>query len=160
MSAELAPEPKRPTPAKAFWGRFAAGHFLAYPVCFLTAAGALPYAMILRRDELLNPGRAGARTKIVADAARDLKLTAIEAAQVEIVLEWAMWACILVFVVLHLVALPWSFAAASAARHPERGEAGDAGVRRGFRMFVGTAATTVVLVAIFGTAGWIWVLTR
>lgn len=157
MSADQAPEPKRPTPAKAFWGRFAAGHFLAYPICFLTSAGALPYAMVLRRDELLNPGRAGARTKIVADAARDLKLTAIEAAQVEIVLEWAMWACIVVFVVLHVAALPWSFAAARAARHPEHGEAG---VRRGFRMFAGTAATTVVLVAISGTAGWIWVLTR
>lgn len=157
VSAEPTQQGKPPRPAKAFWGRFAVGHFLAYPVCFLTAAGALPYAMILRRDELLNPGRAGARTKIVADAARDLKLTAIEAAQVEIVLEWAMWACILVFVVLHLAALPWSFAAAAAVRHPEQGAAAS---KRGFRIFAGTAATTVVLVALSGTAGWIWVLTR
>lgn len=154
MSAEGT---SRPKPGKAFWGRFAVGHFLAYPVCFLTAAGALPFAMILRRQELLNPGRAGARTKLVADAARDLKLSGIEAAQVELVLEWAMWACLLVFVVLHLAALPWSFAAAEAARHPATG---DAGIRRGFRIFAGTAATTVVLVALAGTAGWIWVLTR
>lgn len=154
MSAE---GPARPKPAKAFWGRFAVGHFIAYPVCFLTAAGALPFAMILRHRELLNPGRSGARTKLVADAARDLKLSGIEAAQVEIVLEWAMWACLLVFLLLHLAALPWALAAAGAARHPERGEAG---VRRGFRIFAGTTATTVVLVALAGTAGWIWVLTR
>ncbi len=113
--------------------------------------------MVLRRQELLNPGRAGARTKLVADAARDLKLSAIEAAQVEIVLEWAMWACLVVFVLVHLAALPWSFAAAGAARRPEQG---DAGIRRGFRIFAGTAATIVVLVALAGTAGWIWVLTR
>jgi len=130
---------------------------MAYPVCFLTAAGALPYAMMMKQKELLNPGRAGARTKLVADAARDLKLSAVEAAQVEIVLEWAMWACLLVFLLLHLAALPWSFAAAGAARHPDRGEGG---IRRGFRIFAGTTATTVVLVAMTGTAGWIWVLTR
>ena len=157
VSADPPVQTKPPTPAKAFWGRFVVGHFLAYPVCFLTAAGALPYAMILRRNELLNPGRAGARTQIVADAARDLKLSAIEAAQVEIVLEWAMWACIAVFVVLHVAALPWSFAAAAAVRHPDPGEKG---LKRGFRIFAGTAATTVVLVALSGTAGWIWVLTR
>jgi hypothetical protein len=149
--------PKPPKPAKAFWGRFAVGHFVAYPVCFLTAAGSLPFAMVLRRQQLLNPGRAGARTKLVADAARDLKLSGVEAAQVEIVLEWAMWACLAVFLLLHLAALPWSFAARDAARHPERGPDG---VKRGFRIFAGTTATTVVLVALAGTAGWIWVMTR
>ncbi|MBK7578862.1 MAG: hypothetical protein IPI67_01535 [Myxococcales bacterium] len=152
-----APQGRPKKPGKAFWGRFAIGHFVSYPVCFLTAAGALPYVMFLRRAQLLNPGRVGARTKIVADVARDLKLSGVEAAQVEIVLEGAMWVCILVFVLLHLAALPWSFAAAAAARRPE---AGEGGIRRGSRIFAGTAATTVVLVALAGTAGWIWILTR
>ncbi|MFO0571218.1 MAG: hypothetical protein U0263_36650 [Polyangiaceae bacterium] len=153
----VSPAAKPPKPGKAFWGRFVLGHFLAYPVCFLTAAGALPYAMVFRHDLLLNPGRTGARSKLVADAARDLKLSGIEAAQVEIVLEWAMWACIVVFLLLHIAVLPWSFAAARAARSPAEGAAG---LRRGIRIFAGTTATTVVLVALAGTAGWIWVLTR
>lgn len=151
-----APSPKPKKPAKAFWGRFAVGHFAAYPVCFLTAAGALPYAMIVRRAELLNPRQLGARTKLVADAARDLKLSAVEAAQVELVLGWALWASLAVFVLMHLATLPWAFGAAKAARHPEQ----DAAARRGLRIFAGTTATTVVLVALLGTGGWIWVLTR
>jgi hypothetical protein len=164
MTEADAPEPaqepapkKRSTPRKAFWGRFMLGHFIAYPVCFLTAAAALPFAMVLRKAELMSPSRVGARTGIVRDAARNLKLTGIEAAQVEIVLEVAMWACIAVLVLMHLAVLPWSFGAAGQIRHPERGEAA---VKRGFRIFAGTTATTVVALALAGTAGWIWVLTR
>jgi hypothetical protein len=150
-------EKRRATPRKAFWGRFVLGHFIAYPVCFLTAAGALPFAMILRKDALMSPERAGARSSIVQDVARDLKLTGIEAAQVEIVLEFAMWACIAVLVLVHVAVLPWAFAAASKVRNPENGEAG---VKRGLRIFGATLATTVVTVAIGGTAGWIWIMTR
>ena len=148
---------KRSTPSRAFWGRFVLGHFIAYPVCFLTAAGTLPYAMIIRKAELMSPGRMGARSGIVQDVARDLKLTGIEAAQVEIVLEFAMWTCLAVLILMHVAVLPWSLAAAGQVRHPERGEAP---VKRGFRIFAGTTATTVVTLALAGTAGWIWILTR
>jgi hypothetical protein len=113
--------------------------------------------MMLRRDALLNPGRLGAKSKLVADAARDLKLSPLEAAQVEIVLGWSLWVCLAVFLLLHLAALPWAFAAADAVRRPDRG---DGRLRRGFRMFAGVTASTVVLVALAGTAGWIWVMTR
>ena len=154
--AEL-PKKKRPSPRKAFWGRFMLGHFIAYPVCFLTAAGTLPFAMIVRKAELMSPGRMGARSGIVRDAARNLKLTGIEAAQVEIVLEFAMWACIAVLVLMHVAVLPWALAAARQARLPE---APDVGTRRGLRIFAGTTATIVVALAVSGTAGWIWVLSR
>ena len=105
----------------------------------------------------MSPGQTGARSGIVRDAARDLKLTAIEAAQVEIVLEFALWACVTILVLMHLAVLPWSFAAAAAAREPEGSERA---VKRGLRIFAGTTATTVVAVAIGGTAGWIWIMTR
>jgi hypothetical protein len=147
---------RRPTPAKAFWGRFALGHFLAYPVCFLTAVGAMPFGMMLKRDALLSPERVGASSSIVRDVARDLKLSGIEAAQVEMVLEFAMWVCLAVLLVVHLAALPWSFAAAAAVRHPEQSPR----VKRGLRIFGATLATTVVTVALAGTAGWIWIMTR
>jgi hypothetical protein len=148
---------KRSTPSRAFWGRFMLGHFVAYPLCFLTAAAALPLAMILRKAELMSPARSGARTGIVRDAARNLKLTGIEAAQVEIVLEFSLWACVAVLVLMHVAVLPWSLAAARELRRPGT-ETG--AVRRGFRIFAGTAATLAVTIAVAGTAGWIWVLTR
>jgi hypothetical protein len=155
-AAPAPPEPK-PNPGRAFFGRLALGHFIAYPVTFATAAGAIPYAMLVRKQQLLSPDHTGARSKMVQDVARDMKLTGVEAAQVEIVLGFVMWVCIAVLAVLHLAVLPWSFAAAGAARHPERG---DRAVRRGFRIFVGITATTVVLVALAGVAGWVYIMTR
>ena len=143
--------------AKAFWGRLAIGHFAAYPVCFLTAAGALPLAMIVKKAALMSPPLAGARSSIVSDVARDLKLSAIEAAQVEIVLQFAMWVCLAVFVLIHLAVLPWSFGAAAATRDTEQGTLE---AKRGLRIFGVTMATIIVLVAVGGTAGWAWILTR
>ena len=148
---------KPPKPGRAFLGRFMLGHFLAYPICFLTAAAALPFSMMLRRKELLNPTRLGAKWSVLQGVARDLKLSPMEAAQVEMVLEVAMWVCLAVFALLHVAVLPWSFAAARAARDPEGNQPR---LRRGLRIFAGTATTTVVVMAIAGTAGWIWVLTR
>jgi hypothetical protein len=149
--------PRRQNPGRAFLGRFMLGHFVAYPVTFATAAGSIPYAMLARKKELLSPSYEGARSKMVQDVARDMKLTGTEAAQVEIVLGFVMWVCIAILAVLHAGVLPWAFAAAGAARHPEKG---DRAVRRGLRIFVAITATTAVSVVLAGVGGWIYVMTQ
>ena len=77
---------KKPSPARAAFGRLVLGHFIAYPVGFLAAMGAMPYAMILR-ERALNAAADGATSSIVKDVTRNMNLNPIEAAQMQILLD-------------------------------------------------------------------------
>jgi hypothetical protein len=146
---------KRPTPLKAFSGRFFLGHMLAYPIGFAAAVAAMPIAMVVKKRELMSPARFGAKSEMLAGIARDLQMTPLEAAQVEIVLVFTMWVSIAILAVIHLVALPWAIAAARAVNDPTR----QAQVERTYRLFAGVTGGTLVLVGVIGTGAWIWVLT-
>ena len=148
---------KRPTPLKAFSGRFFLGHMLAYPIGFAAAVAALPIAMMAKKEELMSPGRFGAKSEMLAGIAKDLHLTPLEAAQIEIVLVFTMWISIAVLVLIHLVALPWAIAAARAVKNPTLTETA---VKKSYRLFAGVTGGTLVLLGLTGTAAWIWVLTR
>lgn len=147
---------KRPTPLKAFSGRFFLGHMLAYPVGFAASVAALPVGMVVKKKELMSPGRFGAKSEMLAGIARDLHLTPLEAAQIEIVLVFTMWVSIAVLVLIHAVALPWAIAAARAVNRPELQETT---VKRTYRLFAGVTGGTLVLLGVIGTGAWIWVLT-
>jgi hypothetical protein len=147
---------KRPTPLKAFSGRFFLAHMLAYPLGFAAAVAAMPIAMVVKKKELMSPGRFGAKSEMLAGIARDLNLTPLEAAQIEIVLMFTMWVSIVVLVVIHVVALPWSIAAARAVNDPALVETS---LKRGYRLFAGVTGGTFVLLGLIGTGAWIWVLT-
>jgi hypothetical protein len=146
---------KRPTPLKAFSGRFFLGHMLAYPLGFAASVAAMPIAMVVKKQELMSPARFGAKSEMLAGIARDLHMTPLEAAQVEIVLVFTMWVSIAVLAVIHLVALPWAIAAARAVNHPAR----EPQVKRTYRLFAGVTGGTLVLTGMIGTGAWIWVLT-
>lgn len=146
---------KRPTPLKAFSGRFFLGHMLAYPVGFAAAVAAMPIAMVVKKKELMSPARFGAKSEMLAGIARDLHMTPLEAAQIEIVLVFTMWVSIAVLALIHLVALPWAIAAARAVNDPAKAAA----AKQGYRLFAGVTGGTLVLLGVIGTGAWIWVLT-
>lgn len=150
----LPPRRSKSTPGKTFMGRFMLGHLIAYPVGFLTAVAAMPYGMVLRKKELLGAGATGASSSIIRDVAKDMALSATEAAQVQIVLEFCMWASVVTLTLVHLWTLPWAIAAARAVRHPDR----EANVKRRQRLFAVLTVSTFAVVGIAGAAGWIWVL--
>ncbi len=147
---------KRSTPLRAFFGRFFLGHMLAYPVGFAAAVAALPLAMMVHKEELMSPGRFGARSQMLADVARDLHMTPLEAAQMEIVLRFTLWICVAALVLVHVAVLPWSVAAARAVGNPPA----KAAVQKTYRLFAAVTGGTLVLLGVGGTGLWIWVLTR
>jgi hypothetical protein len=134
---------KRPTPLKAFSGRFFLGHMLAYPLGFAASVAAMPIAMVVKKQELMSPARFGAKSEMLAGIARDLHMTPLEAVSIA------------VLAVIHLVALPWAIAAARAVNHPAR----EPQVKRAYRLFAGVTGGTLVLTGMIGTGAWIWVLT-
>ena len=129
------PKPKPPTPRSAFWLRFGAAHFLSYPPSFAAALAGVPLAMVVRESTVL-----AAPSEDVAQ---------------RLVLEVCIAAALVVYVLIHLFALPWSLAAAAAVR-------GDANAsarrKRGWTIFL-TATLVTSFVSVFGAlAGWAWLL--
>lgn len=127
---------KPPTPRGAFWLRFGAAHFLSYPPAFAAALAGVPLAMVVREQAVLS-----APTE---DAAQ------------RVVLEVSIGAAVIVYVLIHLYALPWSLAAAAAVR----GEPG-AGERRkrGRNVFLGATLSTAFVVVTGALVGWVWLFT-
>lgn len=130
-------------------------HLIAYPVGFLTAVAAMPLAMMSRREQLMDVGAIGAKNRFIADAARELALSPLEAAQVELVLEVSFMAALVTLGLVHLWSLPWSVAA---ARQVKRPEAGRGAVDRGYRLFTVLTVSTILLLLLGGIASWVWVL--
>lgn len=115
--------------------RFGAAHFLSYPPAFAAAFAGVPLAMVVR-------------TRAVLSAPSD------EVAQ-RLVLEVCIAVAAIVYVLVHVYALPWSLAAAAEARgDPEA----PARRKRGWTLFlVGTLGTAFVAVA-GALVGWAWLL--
>lgn len=143
------------TPAREFAKRFALAHFLAYPLTFAVALATMPLALLLREDALLEAAATGAKTGLVGQVAANMGLSALEAAQLEIVLGTLLWLSLAVFVSLHLAALPWAIAAAKAARSPSA----VAGLKRGYTLFVAVTTSLVGLLLLAGALSWLWMLT-
>jgi hypothetical protein len=153
--AATPPFRRRPTtPTKAFFGRFMMGHLLAYPVGFMTAVAAMPLAMVFKKDALMSVGAVGAQNRFIRDAAKELSLSALEAAQVELVLETCLIASLVTLGMVHLWSIPWAIGAARAVKNPVTGATGE---RRGYRLFGWLTAATFVVVGLAGAIGWIWV---
>ncbi len=155
----MAPEAERPgrraeAPWRAFVGRLALAHFIAYPVGFAAAVAAMPVAFLLREQALLHAGDRGATSSIVREATRGMSLSGTEGAQLQIILEFVLWATLAVLAVVHLAALPWCLGAARTARDPLRGAAS---LRTGRRTFVGITLATAVLVVLCAVGGWMWI---
>jgi hypothetical protein len=141
------------TPWRAFLGRFALAHLLSYPVAFVGAIAAMPIAILVRSEALLNAGERSDAAGWVRRVAQNLHLSPIELAQLQIVLEFVLGSSFALFVSLHVASLPWAIGAAKAVREPD---AGSIAKTRGYRMFVVTAAATLCLVALIGLGGWLW----
>ena len=153
--AQAAPEPTaRPRRWRAFGSRIGLAHLIAYPIGFAAAVAAMPFAFLVRRRAILSAGTQGATSQLVKDATRGMSLSPTEAAQLQIVLEFVMWASLAVLLVVHLAAIPWGLGAAHAARYPAEAAA----QRRGLRMFVIAAATIAGLVVLAAIGGWTWIL--
>jgi hypothetical protein len=154
------PVPRAGGGGRAFLGRFVLAHFIAYPIAIVAAIGATPLALWFRERSILEAGPTGARWTTVTEALAKHRVTATEAAQVQIVLDFVIVMTVATFALVHLAALPWAI---EAARTRARMTATmNDGVRQmrtaGFRVFVGITAATLVLVALSGMAGWAWLL--
>jgi hypothetical protein len=145
---------KQPSAVRAALGRLLLGHFVAYPIGFLAAVGAIPIGMLVRERALLGAS-GGARIGIVRDATRKLGLSAIEAAQVEVLLELSLWVALAVVLAIHAGCVPWAIGAARTARNA----ADPLPERRGRRAFVIVTLALALLVGLAALAGWIWVFT-
>lgn len=131
------------------------GHLIAYPVGFFTAVAAMPLSMVLRKDELMSIATLGAKNRFIQDAAKDLALSPLEAAQVEMVLVTCLYASLVTLLLVHLWTLPWAVGAARAVRDPARGAALE---KRGYRWFGWLTGATFAVVALAGALGWVWVI--
>jgi hypothetical protein len=152
------PVPRAGGGGRAFLGRFVLAHFIAYPIAVVAAIGATPLALWIRERSILEAGPTGARWTTVTEALAKHRVTATEAAQVQIVLDFVIVMTVATFALVHLAALPWAI---EGARARTVATAND-GVRQirtaGFRVFVGITAATLVLVVLSGMAGWAWLL--
>jgi hypothetical protein len=145
--------PRRRVAWRAFVGRLLLAHFIAYPIGFVAAIAAMPLAFLFREEAILGAGNQGATSQLVKDATRGMALSATEAAQLQIVLEFVLWVSLAALLAVHLAAVPWGIGAARAARQPEQAATVQ---RRGYRTFVVATATTTVLVVLAGAGGWLW----
>ena len=146
--------PKKSSPGRAALGRLTLAHFIAYPIGFLAAIGSMPIGMVIRERALLTAS-GGATYGIIQDVARDMKLNATEAAQVQILLEFCLGVSLVVLLIIHLAAIPWAIGAARSARNPD--DPGPA--KRGLRAFAAIAVGTTAILLLSSLAGWIWVFT-
>ncbi len=126
-------------------------HALAYPLGVLAALASMPPAIIVRKRALLAAGPEDATHPLIRDVARDLSLTAVEAAQVQLVLEVVLGAALVVLVLVHVAAVPWALA-------ETRGDSGSAASRRGRRVFVYSLGALVIGLVLLAAAGWSWLL--
>jgi hypothetical protein len=126
-------------------------HALAYPLGLLAALASMPPAIVGRRRALLEASPHDATHPLIRDVARDLSLTAVEAAQVQLVLEVVLAAALVVLVLVHVAALPWAVA-------QTRGERGARAIERGRRAFVYGLGALVVGLLLLAAAGWSWLL--
>ena len=140
---------------KVFVGRFMLGHLIAYPVGFVAAVAAMPLAMMVRKQELLDVGNVGAENHVVRKAVEKLGLTAMEAGQVEIVLGFCLWASLLPMLLVHLLALPW---AAASGISSEEVVGLDPRVKRTWRLFLAGTLGSFVVIVLVGVVSWLWVL--
>jgi hypothetical protein len=137
---------------RAFLGRFVLAHFIAYPVAVVTAVAATPLALWVRERAILDATPTGARWATVTEALAKYRVSATEAAQVQIVLDFVVLLTVATFALVHLAALPWAIEAARANAPVGQGRT------LSFRLFVGITAATLIVVAVSGTAGWLWLL--
>ena len=125
-------------------------HALAYPLGMLAALACMPLAIFVRKGALLEAGPQDATHPLIRDVARDLSLTAVEAAQVQLVLEVVLGAALVVLVLVHAAALPWAVTETRGASTPP--------AARARRLFVSCLGALVVGLVVLGAASWTWLL--
>lgn len=117
----------------------------------LAALACMPLSMLARKRALLEASARDETHPLIRDVARDLSLTAVEAAQVQLVLEVVLGAALAVLVLVHLAALPWALA--------ETRGSGTPAAARGRRVFVYGFALLAAGLLLLGAASWLWLLT-
>ncbi|HMJ12104.1 MAG TPA: hypothetical protein VK524_11855 [Polyangiaceae bacterium] len=150
--ADTARSPRR---LRAALGPLLIAHALAYPATLLSALACMPLVIAIRTRALMAAGPDGAVHPMLRDVARDLSLTQVEAAQVQLVLEVALGVALLVFLLVHLAALPWAWAE---TRAPASGPAEDRDRDRGRRSFAYAFAMLLGALLVLGAGSWLWLL--
>lgn len=144
--------------ARWFAERYTVAHLTAYPVGVLASMAAIPLALMLRGEQVKQAQATGARSSLLAEVAADLQLDPTSAAQMEIVMEFALGCALLTLLVPHITALPWAWAA-SRRRAPSTPRSKDPVVDQRFRWFVGSMLTLGAAWLLVGAGGWIWLFT-
>ena len=155
--------PRSPSPRAAFWGRLLVAHLLCYPLLFTVAMAAISLAIIRYEQALLEAGTAsGAASGVQRWLMREVGLSLADAARFEIILKPVGGALALLFVVLHVVSVPWALAAAreARARGTPEAELAQRRLRRAQRWWLGSSLGLTALLVLGGLAGWVWILTR
>jgi hypothetical protein len=137
---------------RAFLGRFVLAHFIAYPIAVVAAVGGTPLALWVRERAILDAKPTGARWTMVTEALAKYRVSATESAQVQIVLDFVILLSVATFTLVHLAALPWAIEAARKNARVGQGRTAS------FRLFVGITTATLIVVAVSGMVGWLWLL--
>jgi hypothetical protein len=153
----------RASPRAACWGRLLVAHLLSYPLLFAVAMAAISLAIIRYEQALLDAGAAPeAASGLQRWLVREVGLSLGDAARFEIILAPVGLALAVLFVVLHLIAVPWALAAAREVRSrgtPEA-EVAHRRLRRAQRWWLGASLGLTALLVLCGLAGWVWIFTR
>ena len=126
---------RQASPSLALWLRLGAAHFAAYPIAFAAAMAGVPLAMLVYGDAVLHAPSEQAAQRII----------------VEVCLSFAG----VVYVVVHVVAVPWACGAAALAR---RAPDGPDRARRGRTTFLVAVLGMTAACVVGGLIGWVWLL--
>lgn len=129
--------------------RYMVAHIMAWPMGFIASAMAMPYAFMIKGDEILGAGATGAQSEIFQEIAREQGLDATMAAAMEITTIFMLWAGAAVMVVPHVVGLPWAITQA-------RSGLDKAVKQRSTRRFWIANGLTMALVLLAGLGGYAW----
>jgi hypothetical protein len=153
----------RPSARGAFWGRLLIAHLLCYPLLFALSLALISLTIIRYEQALLEAGAgSGAGSGLQRWLVREVGLSLADAARFEIILKPLGLALALLFVVLHLISVPWALAAAreARARGTSEAELAQRRLRRAQRWWLGSSLGLTGLLVLGGLAGWVWILTR
>jgi hypothetical protein len=144
-------------------GRLLIAHLLCYPLLFTVSLAAISLIIIRCEQALLEAGAAsGAESGLQRWLVREVGLSLGDAARCEIILAPLGLALALLFVVLHLISVPWALAAAreARARGTPEAELAQLRLRRAQRWWLGSSLGLTALLVLGGLAGWVWIFTR
>lgn len=161
QSSSPAEPAEKPLEHKSLWvrfkgavGRLTLAHFIAYPVGFIAAVGAIPLTFWVRGDAILQAEPGQELPAWLIPVAQNMVLDEYQATQLRLVMEWVMGCALLTWVWVHLLALPWVWVSMQAQPTPQK-----TSWPKAARLFMFGVFGTILVWVLLGAVGWVWLFT-